>query len=349
MSYQRPSFPELANRIAVDLELLHPHLREPLGKSHARACHGIHGHLDWLYLQSSPLTCDLERLAEWAKLYSVTQLAATRATGSIEGTGNDGANLLAEVILRSDSGQDYQVKAAATVAGGVVSAEVEALQAGADSNLVAGSNLQLIDPQTGIDDSFTVATGGIGGGADTESLEAWRSRVVDEWVQITTEGARGGKPNDYVFWARTAHQSVTTAWIYPHAMGIGSIVIRPICADLVDPIPTQQVLDEVRDYLATVAPAPTETFLYVIAPTANAIDITIDLAPAADTQANRDAIEDACENYLATLTDKNDVFSLSDLQTVLDDITTQFTITEPLADVTAADGELLTLGSVNFA
>jgi len=82
--------------------------------------------------------------------------------------------------------------------------------------------LTLIDPVPGCAGTLTIDVTGITGGAEDELVDAWRMRVADEWRTVTTRGARSGKPDDYRWWAKSAHPSVSGALVQMHALGLGT-------------------------------------------------------------------------------------------------------------------------------
>lgn len=266
-------------------------LREPLAATWARACSGLHGHLDWLDAQCSPLSCELERLNDWAALYAVPRLLATAATGNALVTGAAGAQVLAGTLLRGANGLNYSVLAAVTLGIGNTAVSLRCKTTGLVGNLPAGAMLTLIDPLAGIASSLTVDTSALSGGADDEPQSDWRARVATEWSQVVNSGARSGKPDDYRFWARSAHPSVSGAIVQPHALGMGTVVVRPICNTLANRLPTQAVLDAVLARLTRIAPAVADW--RVAAPVLHPLTFTLHLQATIDTAALRAAITSA--------------------------------------------------------
>lgn len=296
--YSRPSYNALLTRISADLAAMPAALRTPLAASWAQACNGLHGHLDWLDAQCSPLTCELDRLNDWAALYSVGRLLATAATGNVLATGNVGAQLLANTLLRGSNGLDYQVLAAVVLGVGNTSVAVRCTTCGSAGNVAAGLLLTLIDPLVGIATALTVDAQAITGGAEDELVNDWRARVATEWLQMVKNGARSGKPDDYQFWARSAHPSVSGAIVQPHALGTGTVVVRPICNSLPQRLPTPGILSALTTLFARVVPAVADW--RVVVPVAHPISFTLHLQPAVDSIANRAAITAALKDLIAT-------------------------------------------------
>lgn len=347
MTYPRPSYEQLRDRIAADLAAMPAVLREPLSAAWARACHGEHGHLDWLYAQCTPLACEEDRLQDWATLYGVTRLSATAASGPVTFTGTAGATLLKDVVLRGANGQDYVVSTAVTLAGATGTAAVLGQTAGVDGNLPAGAELTLVDPLPGIGGTVTVAAAGLTGGAAQELVEDWRARVVDEWQTVTTLGVRGGRAADYVYWARGAHPSVTGALVQTHTLGMGTVVVRPICNGLANRLPTQAVLDAVLAGLLGAAPVMPE--IYVVAPALRPVAVTLDLAPSIDTAGNRAAIAAALNAAVLAEQSEGSTLLLSELDAAVATVTTQYSRTAPVADLVCVAGEVFALPVITWA
>ncbi|WFP51436.1 baseplate J/gp47 family protein [Methylomonas sp. EFPC3] len=346
-NYVRPSYSELKARIQNDLAALPAVLAGPLAAAWARACHGVHGNLDWIDRQCSPLTCELERLYDWAALYGVDRLAATAATGHVLATGTAGTDLLADTLLRGQNGLDYKVLAAVELGAGATPVAVRCQTAGSAGNLIAGQSLTLVDPVPGIAGSLAVDSNGLTGGEAEESLENWRIRVADEWRVMVTRGGRSGKPEDYRFWAKTAHPSVTGALVQSHALGIGTVIVRPICNGLLDRLPSPAVLDAVAAYLAAIAPATADW--RVAAPIVKRVSVTIDLLPGYDSQANRVAIVAALQDLVLSESSETALLAMAEIDAAIASVTQQYTRLAPLADLHVAAGELFVLNPVTWA
>jgi uncharacterized phage protein gp47/JayE len=346
LTYARPSYEQLRGRIAADLAAMPAVLREPLSAAWARACHGEHGHLDWLYAQCTPLACEEERLQDWAALYGVTRLSATAASGSVTFIGTAGATLLKDTLLRGANGQDYTVSTAVTLAGSLGMAAVVGQTAGADGNLPVGAELTLVDPLPGIGGTVTVGAQGVTGGAAEELTEDWRARVVDEWQTVTTLGARGGRAADYVYWAKSSHPSVTGALVQVHTLGIGTVVVRPICNGLANRLPTQAVLDAVLAKLLVSAPVMPE--IYVVPPALRPVAVTLDLAPSVDMAGNQAAIAAALTAAVLSEQSSGAELLLSEIDAAVATVTTQYARTAPVADLVCAAGEVFALPVVTW-
>ena len=338
MSYTRPTFDELKARIEVDLAAVPAVLRAPLSAAWARACHGQHGYLAWIDAQCSPLTCDIDRLSAWAALYGVDRLAPSAAAGALAVTGSIGAQVLAGTTWRSIAGLDYEAVEAVSLVDGTARVEVSCTTSGAVSNLLAGSTLTLVDPVLGVDASASVMAGGLSGGADAETVDDWRIRVADEWRAVVEVGGRSGRVEDYHYWARSAHPAVTSALVQLHTLGLGTVLIRPICNGLAGRMPTQAIRDDVLDYVLSRAPATAD--VRVTSPLSKAVEVRVVLDPEVDSGTNRAAIT---ANLLALV--RSLVADGAELEMVaVDDairrVTSRYTRLAPVANLVCEPGEV---------
>lgn len=345
-AYVRPSYTDLNARIAADLAAMPAVLRGPLSVAWAQACHSQHGHLEWIDKQCSPLTCELERLYDWAALYGVDRLEATAAAGHLLATGAAGTPILAGTQLRGQNGLDYTVRAAVVLNAGSTSVPVRCDSTGSAGNLLAGQTLTLIDPLPGCDSLMRVDAPGLTGGSADELVDDWRLRVAEEWQVVVTRGSRSGKMEDYRFWARSAHPSVSGALVQPHAMGVGTVLVRPICNTLTHRMPTQAVLDAVSAYLYTNAPATADWM--IAAPIEHAVDVSIVLLPAADTAEHRAAIFVAVNAAVLAKSSETSVLAIGEIDAAVATVTSQYTRLAPLADIAVDDGEVLVLNPISF-
>lgn len=346
MTYTRPTYTELKDRIAADLAAMPAVLSGPLAVMWAQATHGQHGHLDWIAKQCSPLTCELERLHDWAALYSVPRLLATQATGHALATGNLGAPLLADHPLRASNSLDYTVTSAVALGAGPTAVLVRCTTAGSAGNLAAGQVLTLVDPALGVNGTLTVDASGIAGGAEDEDVEAWRLRVAEEWQTVTSRGARSGKPEDYIAWAKSAHPSVTSALVQPHALGMGSMLVRPICDGLAGRAPTAAILADVGDFYTSIAPATADWRL--AAGLQRWVQPVIHLQPAVDNQANRSAIEAALQALVLSKVDNNAQLLRAEIDGAIGRVTNQYVLVAPSETVQAAPGEVFVFAGVTW-
>jgi uncharacterized phage protein gp47/JayE len=345
--YPRPTLTELDGRINADLAAVPAVLRGPLAHTWSRATHGLHGHLEWVDQQNSPLTCELERLYDWAALYNVTRLAATPATGMATATGSPGSVVLADTLLRGPNGLNYRVLLANFMANsGTTTVSLRSVETGENADLPPGAKLTLIDPLTGVANTMIVDDDGLTGGAAEESIDDWRLRVADEWQAMTVRGARGGRPEDYVYWSKSAHPAVSGALVFPHMLGFGTVVVRPISNGAINRQPTAGVLSAVKDYLVTVAPATADWRAY--APAVHPVEVVLHLDPIADNADARARIAAAVNAAMLAENTETAVLNKSEIDAAIATVTTQYTRLAPDGNITVNPGEILALTGIEW-
>ena len=351
MAYKRPQLRDLRSRILGDLRaglglqtIPGQSVLRALANAEAGAASALHAHLAWLARQIHPGYCDEDYLLRWASLYGVERLDATAAGGSVMISGNVGAELLANTLLQGGAnGVRYATSAAVSIgADGNATVAVVAESEGASGNLALGQELLLVSPVSGISSQSQAATA-IEGGADQESIEAWRSRVVLKW----TDKKRYGDASDYEYWALSAHPDVTHAWVGDNALGLGTVLVRPFCNELAERIPTQAVLDDVVDYIQLYKPQGVR--VYVEPPIASPIDFDIDITTAGDdTAANRSAIETALRSAVKAYTDEGATVQRSAFRAAIDAVTRDNVLYTPADNLYMNVGELATFGSITW-
>lgn len=229
MPFNRPSLTTLITRTRQDAAAQLPGTDPTLRRSLLRAlttalaglAHGIYGGQQWIANQVTVLSCDLDTLADFGRIYQVPQKDATLAGGNAVITGIDGTDIPAGSEFLSGDGQLYTTNADATPAGGTVTVAVTAETAGAAGNQDAAALLTFTSPIAGITNIATVDGAGLAGGADIEDIETWRQRIK------TRIGNPPGRwlDQDYIDLA-TSQAGVTRAWAYPNELDLGMMTIR---------------------------------------------------------------------------------------------------------------------------
>jgi len=297
MAFNRRSKEQIYADVKGDIEAevsganpwLRRNLLNVLAKMIAGVAHGLYGALDQLAKNLLPTTRIESILTIWCAIFGVSRLQATAASGSISVAGNDAAVVPAgTVYLLGDV--RYTVDADITISGAAGTGTVTAETPGADGNVDAGATLTLLAPIAGVSNVATVTVPGLAGGADQESTDSWRGRLL----QRIQEPPQGGSLSDYYRWVRDAHPAVTDIWVKPHVAGIGTITIRFMTyGATADGIPDPQVLQAVFDYVDNVRPVKAKE-MFVIAPEAYATDYEIAISP--NTAAVRAAVTQQLED-----------------------------------------------------
>ena len=173
MAFERPSLPELCRRVELDISSRlspYPHPQEGdvaavFGASLGAVSHLLHGHLDWIAQQMLPITAAGDELDRHARTWlTVPRKPAAFASGQATVSGS--LPLVGDELRRED-GVRYSVRA---VAGNTV--QLDALEPGPAGNASAGTVLR----HSG--GTATVDSGGLSGGAASESDEELRERLL---------------------------------------------------------------------------------------------------------------------------------------------------------------------------
>lgn len=289
MAFSTPTLPQLVQRADADLtaksvDTLRRSDQVVLARVHAGATSGLHGHIKWAADQILPDTCDEDMLLRIAKLRLKTPRGeAIASTGPVVLNGQVSAVIDAGAILQTNDGRRYAVVAAVEFVGAQATVTVAAVDPGALGDVAAGASMELVSPVLGVNSAGVVGAAGIAGGADQETIESLRSRVIRTYRVVP----QGGAADDYVTWALDAGYSITRAWCIRNYMGPGTVGLFVVRDNDANPIPAQVVLDQVKAAIESTRPVTAE--LYVLAPVPKPIAFQIKAIP--DTTQIRAGIE----------------------------------------------------------
>lgn len=346
----RPTLQTLIARISGDVQagvdatapLLPTSILSVLARVFAGSAHLLWGYLSWVARQVIPDTAEAEYLERWAAIYGIYRVPATYAAAEAEIAGTNGIVIPAGTVLVAAGGAEYATAADATVTGGVATLEVTALVAGAAGTLAEGQVLQLLQPVAGLNPSGTVQESGLVAGADAETDEAMRGRLLAR-IQNPPQG---GSAADYVAWTLANPDiSAARAWVYPGIDGAGSVGVVFTVAGA-DPIPSSPQVEAMRDYLAELAPVTARVI--VIAPELLEVDLTIAITP--DTSALRTAVEASLAEYFAENGSPGATLYRSQISEAIASVPgiVDHTLTAPVANVVLGADELATVGAVTW-
>jgi uncharacterized phage protein gp47/JayE len=375
MPYSRPTLSELRTEAiqdiqGADLSGIDSQLRFGILPVLAYAMAGLayehYAYQDWIAEQAVPWTSSDEFLYGWGALRGVLPEDATAASGPVTFTATSPATAPADIpagtpINRSD-GVAYTTTADAVLAAGstTVTVTVKATVPAAASEAAAGTTFLLVAPISGAPPTG-VASAEIAGGADQETQDAYKNRVLAAYAAPS----QGGAITDYEAWA-LAVPGVTRVWVVPLGNGPGTVVIY-FMEDVTQaayggfPQGTNGVAAaETRATAATgdqlvlanyIYPRrPVTALVYAEAPAAQAVNYTIaNLSPA--TTLIKNAITAAL-----TAMHASDVISPggtlypNSWETAIAGVEgiTTFTVSSPSAPITAPSGTLLTLGTITY-
>lgn len=234
MPYARPTLPTLIQQVQSDVASrlygTNPWLPysdlQILSYVFAGLQYSQFGYLDWISKQAIPVTSTDEALNAWAALKGLSLIPAAPASGTATFSGTPGSLVSDGTICVRADGTLYEIPVGdgGTLADdGIFTTTLIAVTAGAASNMAQGdppSFLNLQNPIAGVLSRVTLASDFVGG-ADTETQESLRARLIEKF----SNPPQGGSLSDYITWA-LAFPGVTRAWSAgPAIMGAGSVTV----------------------------------------------------------------------------------------------------------------------------
>lgn len=227
-------------------------------------------YLDWQAKQYLPDTAEKQFLDRWGNIFLIN---ADGSRGRKLSTYAAGVALVtATTITVLPAGQQfqsgtalYQSTSAVTLGIGQNPVPLRALDAGAVGNLAVGTALSMTVAVVGVSGAAGVTVQSMSGGADEESDDELRVRVLARIRQPPM----GGCAYDYVAWALQV-AGVTRAWCSPKEMGPGTVTVRIMCDDLrasTGGFPLPADIAAVQTYLELVRPVCGDVFVVAPIPT----------------------------------------------------------------------------------
>lgn len=349
MAFQRPALTEIIQRVQADMSrfvgvagaVLRRSVVGVIGRAIAGASHELHGRLDYIARQVIPDTAEDDQLQRWANVWGVQRKSAEYAGGQVTFTGVAGSTVPQGAILQRQDGALFATSADCHLALGSGTVAVLAMEAGAAGNTDSAVTLTLQQPVSGVQPSATVTAGGIDGGSDTESDDELRARLLDRIRQPP----HGGAAFDYVRWAREV-PGVTRAWVYPMEMGAGTVTVRFVRDNDDDMIPDTSEVTEVYSYIEARRPVTAE--LFVVAPVAVELDLTIQVNP--NTSAVRDAITAELADMIRREAVPGGTILISHIREAVSIAAGEFdhVVVSPAANVTHTTGQIAVIGDITF-
>lgn len=349
MAFNRPSLTELNERITNDIDSrapgTEPRLRRSLfgilGRIVAGVVHGLYGYQEYKSKQYLPDTADEDHFPRHASIWNVPRKAAEYAIGNADVTGTNGSVIEVGSLWQRSDGVEYSVDEEVTISGSTATLSLTAVDAGANGNAAAGVTLTAVETIAGVDSQAVVDADGITNGADVESLEAWRARVLTR-IQ---RPPHGGAKHDYEAWALEV-AGVTRAWVFPKELGDGTVTVRFVRDDDISIIPDAAEVQAVQDYIETVRPVTAN--VTVVAPIPVSLDLTIELTPNNSTV--QAAVEAEIEDLLRRESEPGGTILISHVREAISIAAgeTDHTLVSPAADITHNTGEMAVMGTITW-
>lgn len=344
---ERPSLQTLVDRIRNDIlarfnadDILRRSDAEVYARVEALAVHAMYGYMDWMADQLYADTCDELMLPRHATFWKVPRKVAAVATGAVTFATSIGAVLPEGAVVRALDGIEYATTESATATTASTVVNVEAAVSGAAGNRVTGQNVLLVQPVDGV--QTTAVAGELSGGADIETVSAWRARILAAMRQPPA----GGAAHDYIAWALEV-PGVTRAWCYPEEMGIGTVVVRFVRDDDASPIPDAGEVAAVQAYIDELAPVTAD--VTVAAPVAEAVNFTIAVTP--NTAEVKAAVTAELQDLFLREAEPGGTLLISHIREAVSLAAgeTNSSVTVPSADVTKTTGKIATVGTITWA
>lgn len=348
MPVDRPKLPELIEQGAAEFESrlpgVLPRVRNSIIGVLNRVIQGgisaLYKYVEWLSDQWWPDRCSAEFLPFHGALWGKPRIGAAGANGTYGFAGVNGSVIAAGTVVQRSDGWQYTTTEAGVIALGVANIPIEAVEPGQLGNAVIGTQLTLTTPIPGVNAVGTAFTA-LSGGADIETIERWRARILAR----IRRPPQGGADYDYEGWALEV-PGVTRAWAYPKEQGPGTVVVRFVRDDDASIIPDAGEVAAVQAYIGERCSVIAD--LYVVAPIATPQDFTIQAVP--DTPAVRAAIEaeirelyrrEAKPGVTMLITHQREAISISAGET-------DHVMSVPSANQTHATGLLPTVGNFTW-
>ena len=167
VGFTRPTLQTLIDRSEADVNARLPGADARLRRSVlgvisrvlSGLAHGLYGFQDWIARQAIIDAAETEYLERWGVIWGVVRKAATKASGSVTFTGQNGTVVPAGSLIQRSDGVTYSTTAAATVADGSVSVQVLAETTGDAGNAASSTAMGFVSPVSGVQASGTLVEG----------------------------------------------------------------------------------------------------------------------------------------------------------------------------------------------
>lgn len=243
------------------------------------------------------------------------------------------------------------------------SIDVQCTDVGQDTNLDSGAQLTISIPISGAENTALVQFGGIAGGADIETDEEYRSRILlsrsllegvftNGQIELAAKRVEG---NTRIF---IINPELTTCATSPDIPTPGQVVVYVLRDNDVPITPTPAILADTKQEIIDYGRLPAHTSeddLFVFAPTLVPTDfIFSSINPDTPTmqtaiQQNLAAFFEDSIDFATTITEASYLGAIQNTQDlVTGDFLISFSLNAPSGDIVINNGEIATLGDVTF-
>ena len=343
MPFERPSLSKLKARIYADLQSRLPEVQLRYSDAAvystviAGVAHSLYGYVDYLARQLFTATAEGEYLDRMGSEFDLLRKPASVATGKVSVTfSGEPVEVPLGSILQTTDGIQYETTTA--VDDGVMT--IRALVPGVDGNILEGETLTFVSPIAGVNSQVT--SKGIAGGAESESDEDYRARILIRKRQKPSAGTA----EDYVAWALEV-PGVTRAWCFPREGGDGKVVIRVVCDGEDNIVPTNSFLEQVQAHIDSVRPITAHAFVY--GPTITKVNFVFsEIEP--DNETVKARVREALVSLFKREAEPGKRIYLSHIKAAISSAAGEenHVLLSPNADVVPATGALLMVGDITW-
>lgn len=286
-------------------------------------------------------TADEETVLIKAAEYGLYRLEGSVSTGFVTITGTIGTLIEEGETLQRFDGLQYSISADTILDASSKNIAIEAIEPGKNADCPQGQELSFITAIEGVFSTATVASGGIIGGTDNESIEALRNRLIDR----RRNPPRAGSDADYIRWSREL-PFVTRAWVHRRWLGPGTVGVSFVNDTRENFIPTAQQIAQLQDHLDNIAPNLAEVIVFAPAP--KPINFSLTITP--DTPMVRAAIEAELRDFFAIAAQVGIGIPKTQISEIISGALgeTDHVLTQPNSNISVLPNEIATFGSINF-
>jgi uncharacterized phage protein gp47/JayE len=267
---------DLGNRFADDpLDLSPTSDNWKRERNTAMGIAGLHAHIDVVADDALPDLAEDSSLARWGAIYNVTRKAATAASGAnaLRLTGTSGSAYTTGDELSTTDGTLYQVNETGTIpVAGFVDVDVLAKETGAHTRKLKGEVLTFSSTPAGLASTAALVADLDVGGADEETEDEWRERILD---RMASPGM-GGNANDYQEWSLEV-EGVREAYVYPNRDGLGTVDLAALHSGTgAERLLSGTEIDELETYVDAKRPVAVQLRVLTVIENENDVHVTIE-------------------------------------------------------------------------
>lgn len=259
MPFPTPDFAALVDKQKQELANLNPTLSlqdddDEIIRAHgvAAVAEGAYQHQQWVLRQLFPQTAEKEFLDYHAEKAGLSRKQAVAATGSIQISGTEGAELSIDSgIVRN--GYTWLTTSLGTIDGtGFTTVNAVATTTGTTGNLTENTPVTLASAPSGIQSQALALV--MSGGAEEESDNDLRTRIL--FALQNPEG--NGTKADYIRWA-SAVSGVSSVYVYSRRRGLGTV---DLCIGTATGLPSPTLIAEVQAAINAQQSEPADCIAY---------------------------------------------------------------------------------------